>query len=87
MFFCHHSGNHVILWLNVARHKKRDDHTLSLHLRCKKLSPPCVKFVKFPRHASSQHAGLTAGNLGRDQKGFAAILGFPNVKCLESLTA
>ncbi len=35
----------------------------------------------------TQHAGLAADNLGRDQKGVTAILGFPNVKCLESLTA
>ncbi len=40
VMFCHHSGNHAIYWLNVVRHKKRDDHTLSLQLRCKKLSPP-----------------------------------------------
>ncbi len=38
--FCHHSGNHTISWLNIVRHKKRDDHTLSPQLRCKKLSPP-----------------------------------------------
>ncbi len=40
-------------------------------------------FLKFPRHASSQHAGLEADNLGRDQRGVAAILGFPNAKHLE----
>ncbi len=76
--FCNHSGNHAIYRLNVVRHKKRDDHTLSLQLHCKKLSLP-ITFVKFPRHASSQHAGLAADNSGRDQKGAAAILGFPNV--------
>ncbi len=32
-------------------------------------------------HASSEHAGLAADNLGRDQKGVTTILGFPNVKC------
>ncbi len=38
--FCNHSGSHATYWLNVVRHKKRDGHTLSLQLRCKKLSPP-----------------------------------------------
>ncbi len=82
--FCHHSGNHAILWLNVVRYKKCDDQTLSLQLRN---FPLRYTSVKFPRHASSEHAGLAADNIGRDQKGVTTILGFPNVKCLESLTA
>ncbi len=33
-----------------------------------------LEIDSFPHHALSQHAGLEAGNLSRDQRGVAAIL-------------